>query len=145
MSDQGARQNGEDSQKSEKPPKYFIDEGWFERRGRSFQYMIESRLSGMELPVGKPTRKRGKTASKAPSMEDLSQIEGFVNPELPVLEAVFRLLLIHQNKPLDVEQIGQELAERGLGVLDARVITPETLTRMLDHDFHYGIKRYQGR
>ena len=140
MNDKDASQNV-DSQPDQKPPKYRIDESWFQREGRSLEFMIESRASGFEVPAAKPNRKRSKSVSKAPTMEQLSKIEGFVNADLPVMEAVFRLLLIHENKPLDVEQISQELAEAGLGVLDARVINPGTLVRMLDRDFHYGIAR----
>ena len=125
----------------EPPQKYYIDTGWFERQGRSFEFMIESRVEGLDVPSSKGSRKRGKAASKGTSLEDISKIEGFVKPELPILEAVFRLLLIHQNKPMDVDQISQELAELGLGVLDARMITPQTLIRTIDKDFHYGLTR----
>ena len=142
MSD-GKTPEGTDAEKEEKPPKYHIDESWFERQSRSLQNMIDSRVPAAGLSGEKPTRKRGKAASKGTSMADLARVEGFVTPELPILEAVFRLMLIHQNKPLDVEQISQELAERGIGIMDARVVRPEALTRMLDHDFHYGLTRYQ--
>ncbi len=124
--------------------KYHIDESWYEKRGRSLQFMIETRIAGVEVAADKPSKRKGKSAAAAPkrlSTQNLSKIEGFVNAELPILEAVFRLLLVHENKPLDVEQISQELAERGIGVMDARVIRPEVLTRVLDNDFHYGIAR----
>ena len=131
-------------------PKYFIDEAWYEAQNRSFQYMISSRVEGL-APKEKPTtekapKRRGKAAAapnpKIATMESLSKIEGFIRPELSVLESVFRLLLVHQNKPMDVEQISQELAEHGIGVMDTRVVNPQSLTRMLDADFHYGFRRY---
>lgn len=122
-------------------PKYHIDEGWYERQGRSLQHMIEARLAPSEGAEEKPARKRGR-AARAPTMEDVAKVEGFVNPQLPLMEAVFRLLLVHQNKPLDLEEISQELAERGIGVTDARAVRPDILERMVDRDTHYGIVRY---
>lgn len=129
-------------------PKYHIDEAWYEVQHRSFQYMIESRVEALEGQKEKPaekatTRKRAKAGPKPTGMESLSKIEGFVHPELSILEAVFRLLLVHQNKPMDAAEISQELAEHGIGVMDTRVVNPQSLVRMLDADFHYGFKRYQ--
>ncbi|MCI0769583.1 MAG: hypothetical protein J4N83_04840, partial [Chloroflexi bacterium] len=76
-------------------PKYYIDESWFERVGRSLQHLIESRVTEPGDIQDKSAKRRRKKA--AVSMADLAQIEGFVNPELPLLEAIFRLLLVHEN------------------------------------------------
>lgn len=134
----------QEAQAPARPVKYVIDEAWYERQGRSFEYMVQSRVEGLEVVAEKSTKKKSKAAAKAgTSLEDLARIEGFISPNLPVLEAVFRLLLVHQNKPLEVDQIAQELAEHGIGVMDARVINPVVLARMLDGDFHYGIVRFQ--
>ena len=124
-------------------PRYIVDEGWYEREGRSLAHAIESRIASIEMPQAKPKR-RGKAAQKTSTFEDLAKIEGFVSPGLTVLEAVFRLLLVHQNKPMDVDQIGQELAERGIGVRDSRIINPDVLVRMLDRDSYYGFARASG-
>ena len=118
-------------------PKYYIDESWFERVGRSLQHLIESRVTEPGDIQDKSAKRRRKKA--AVSMADLAQIEGFVNPELPLLEAIFRLLLVHENKPMDVEQLSQELAERGIGIRDARPVDPETLIRVLSNDDYYGL------
>ena len=118
-------------------PKYYIDESWFERVGRSLQHLIESRVTEPGDIQDKSAKRRRKKA--AVSMADLAQIEGFVNPELPLLEAIFRLLLVHENKPMDVEQLSQELAERGIGIRDARPVDPETLIRVLENDDYYGL------
>ena len=131
----------EESQPPAPPPTYRIDEGWYERNRRSLEDMIAARVAEMS-PADEPTTKR-KRKSAAPSMADLSKIEGFVNPSLPVREAAFRLLLVHENKPLDAEQLSQELAERGIGILDARLIQAKTLERILDNDNYYGITRLE--
>ena len=144
MAQQAANATPADS--AQKAAKYYIDEAWYELQNRSFQYMIQSRVEALEGPREKPaektTKRRGKVAPKLTGMEGLSKIEGFVHPGLSILEAVFRLLLVHQNKPMDAAEISQELAEHGIGVMDTRVVNPQSLTRMLDADFHYGIKRH---
>ncbi len=124
-------------QDSQPLPSYHIDEAWLEQSGRSLQHMIESRVGAPPAADEKAPKRR----KKAVSMADLAKIEGFVSPESPMLEAVFRLLLVHQNKPMDVEQISHELAERGIGIRDARSVRPETLIRILDHDAFYGLRR----
>ena len=120
-------------------PVFHIDESWFETAGRSLQDMIDGRVVSRQQDLGSTGKRRKKRPSV--SMAELAKIEGFVNPELPILEAIFRLLLVHENKPMDVEQISQELAERGIGILDARIVRPETLTRILDTDSYYRLKR----
>jgi hypothetical protein len=125
-------------------PKYFIDEAWYEANSRSLQHMIDSRMEGegqKEKGGEEKAPRRKSRSAKAPTMETLSKVEGFIRPELSIMEAVFRLLLVNQNKPMDVEQISQELAEHGIGVMDTRVVSPQALRRMLDNDFHYGIRR----
>lgn len=119
----------------ETPPTYRIDEGWYERNRRSLDDMIAARTSGAT------TAKRRRKS--VPSMADLAKIEGFVNPNLPVREAVFRLLLVYQNKPLDVEQLSQYLTDCGIGIMDARLIQPKALQRILDSDDYYGITRVE--
>lgn len=120
-------------------PKYRIDEAWFKQHGRSLESMIELRAGDVDGGDKSAKKKR-----KGPvTMADLSKLEGFVTAELPLLEAVFRLILIHENKPMDAEQISQGLQERGIGIRDARVVKPQILARMLDGDFHYGIKRVE--
>ena len=140
MSMQRAPGDVEDEAEDE-PLRYFIDEGLFEMQSRSFEAMVEGRLADMGLAKEKGSRKRGKS-SKTPFPE-LSKVEGFIDPRHSILEAVFRLLLIHQNKPLDAEQISQELAERGIGVMDGRVINAEVLKRMMDRDTYYGLAHYR--
>jgi hypothetical protein len=139
MTPQDAPETAGNDERETISPRYHIDLKWYEANSRSFPDMITSRIGEGETEPSKTARKR--KASSNPSMADLAKIEGFVNPEMPLLEAAFRLLLVHENKPMDVEQMGQELAERGIGIRDARVVTPETLTRLLDSDSYYGVQR----
>lgn len=118
---------------------YHIDEGWVAAAGRSLQAMIDSRVAEMTGAEEKPAKRRKKT--RGATMSDLGKIEGFVSADLPILEAVFRLLLINENKPMEIGQISQELAEHGIGIRDARSVRPETLVRILDADQSYGVRR----
>ena len=137
MTEETASRGETEQDDQQQVPKYYIDEGWFERVGRSLQHLIESRVAEPGDVQDKPAKRRRKKA--AVSMADLAQIEGFVNPELPLLEAIFRLLLVHENKPMDAEQLSQELAERGIGIRDARPVDAETLIRVLGNDDYYGL------
>jgi len=148
MTQQGIVQ---DAAEKSQNPKYFIDEAWYQAHKRSLQHMVDSRMEAMDGQKEKaaaekpaPRRRGARAAAKSTPMESLAKVEGFIHPELTLLEAVFRLLLVHQNKPMDVEQISQELAEHGIGVTDTRVVNARSLARLLDGDFHYGIKRYAG-
>lgn len=120
----------------ESPPlKYRIDLEWLHSHSRSLDEMIAARLPA-DAGQGKGPKKAVK---KTPDLADLAKIEGFISHDLPVLEAVFRLILVHENKPMDVDQLSQELAEQGVGIRDARVIGPEALIRMMDDDSYYGM------
>lgn len=140
MTAQPARSAPSAAEAEARSPRYFIDEAWYEKNGRSLEQMIESRLSRSQ--PGEKQASRRPQKSTAAAMASLAKLEGFVIPDLPILEAVFRLLLVHQNKPLTIEEISDELAERGIGIRDARSVRPETLIRILDHDTYYGIRRH---
>ena len=124
----------------ESDPRYNIDMDWFERNPRSHDEMIAGRVADLDAPATKGAAKR-KKAAPTPSMADLAKMEGFINPQLPLLEAVFRLMLVHQNKPLGVGQISQELAEAGLGIKDSRLVNPEVISRMVESDAYYGFQK----
>lgn len=119
-------------------PRYNIDLKWFDRNQRSLDEMIAARVADVDSP-GQKGRKRKSAAPT--SMADLAKIEGFINPQLPLIEAVFRLLLVHENKVLPVTQISQELAEAGLGIQDSRLVNPEVIRRLIEADVYYGFKR----
>ena len=122
----------------ESDPRYNIDMDWFERNQRSLDEMIAGRVADLEPPSPKASKRKKATP---PSMADLAKIEGFINPQLPLLEAVFRLVLVHQDKPLGVGQISQELAEAGLGIKDSRLVSPEVVSRLIESDVYYGLRR----
>lgn len=66
-----------------------------------------------------------------------SQGPDYLEPRLPLLEAIFRLLLARGNRPLEAEDIAQELSRsRGLPLY------PETVERLLQAEPRfYGVCR----
>ncbi len=129
----------------EAPPesnhRYFIDMKWYEESGRSFQQMLDSRMPGAAPHEDKPKGKR----KKAPEINkvDVTKIEGFITPSLPIKEAVFRLLLVNNNQPMDVAQISKELVAKGLGGAGLRDLSPAALDRILSTNQYYGLKRIE--
>ena len=55
------------------------------------------------------------------------------------MECVFRLILANVNQPIDLEELGSRLRERLGG--DTYRTSPEVLSRLLENDRHYGLRR----
>jgi hypothetical protein len=117
--------------------RYFIDLDWYQQRERSFATLAESRLC--------PTsRKKEKTKSEAALLRTIRQCcskrDGFITPNMPLLEMIFRLLLANGNQPLELEQM-QEQLQKWLGdTSNARDLSVPKLKRMLGNDQYYGLR-----
>ena len=112
--------------------------GW----GRSFQILLLHRRcvscwgtliqepgQGMNVTVAQHLRRIAAQCSTTPE---------FIKPAMPVMEAVFRILLGGRNKSKTVEEIFQLLKERWSDPTNPHTPTPETLHRMLSRDAYYG-------
>ncbi len=117
--------------------RYFIDLDWYQEQERSFATLASSRLC--------PTsRKKEKTKSEAALLRTLSQCcskrDGFITPNMPLMEMVFRLFLANGNLPLYLEQI-QEQLQKWLGdSSNARDLSVPKLKRILSNDKYYGLR-----
>lgn len=117
--------------------RYFIDLDWYQQQERSFATLAESRLC--------PTsRKKEKTKSEAALLRTIRQCcskrDGFITPNMPLLEMIFRLLLANGNQPLELEQM-QEQLQKWLGdTSNARDLSVPKLKRMLGNDQYYGLR-----
>jgi len=120
---------------------WFIDLDWYQQSHRSFLALAEHCLCPK-------CQERLKGGSISP--EDLfsavkgccSQTAGFITDNLPVLESVFRLFLANGNQPLDLEELGAQLRKwRGEGIYLA---PPEILSRLLESDCYYGLRKTSG-
>ena len=110
--------------------------------GRSFQLLLLHRRcascwgtliqepgQGMNVTVAQHLRRIAAQCSTTPD---------FIKPEMPVMEAVFRILLSGRNRPKTVEELFRLLQERWSDPTNPRTPTPETLHRMLTRDAYYG-------
>ncbi len=117
--------------------RYFIDLDWYQRQERSFATLAASRLC--------PTsRKKEKTKSEAALLRIIKQCcskrDGFITPNTPLLEMVFRLLLANGNQPLELGQM-QEQLQKWLGdTNNAPDLSIPKLKRILDNDRYYGLR-----
>lgn len=120
---------------------WFIDLDWYQQSHRSFLTLAEHCL----CPKCQERLKEGNI-----SPEDLfsaikdccSQAEGFIGDKLPVMEGIFRLFLANGNQPLDLEELGEKLREwRGEGIYPT---SPEILSRLLESDCYYGLRKTSG-
>ena len=117
--------------------RYFIDLDWYQQQERSFATLAESRLC--------PTsRKKEKTKSEAALLRTIRQCcskrDGFITPNMPLLEMIFRLLLANGNQPLELEQM-QEQLQKWLGdTSNARDLSVPKLKRILSNDQYYGLR-----
>jgi len=117
--------------------RYFIDLDWYQQQERSFATLATSRLCAV-------SRKKEKTKSEAVLLRTIRQCcskrDGFITPNMPLLEMVFRLFLANGNLPLNLEQI-QEQLQKWLGdSSNARDLSIPKLKRILDNDRYYGLK-----
>ena len=117
--------------------RYFIDLDWYQQQGRSFASLAASRLC--------PTsRKKEKTKSEAALLRTIKQCcskrDGFITPNMPLLEMIFRLLLANGNQPLELGQM-QEQLQKWLGdSSNARDLSVLKLKRILSNDKYYGLR-----
>ena len=117
--------------------RYFIDLDWYQQQERSFATLATSRLC--------PTsRKKEKTKSEAVLLRTIRQCcskrDGFITPNMPLMEMVFRLFLSNGNQPLNLEQI-QEQLQKWLGdSSNARDLSIPKLKRILENDRYYGLR-----
>ena len=117
--------------------RYFIDLDWYQQKERSFATLAESRLC--------PTsRKKEKTKSEAALLRTIRQCcskrDGFITPNMPLLEMIFRLLLANGNQPLELEQM-QEQLQKWLGdTSNSRDLSVPKLKRILSNDQYYGLR-----
>jgi hypothetical protein len=122
---------------------WFIDIDWVERNGRSLSALAWGCLCPECLKRYKSETGLVTTDKLLKSIKDCcSKSSGYVNPTMPILESVFRLMLANGNKPLTLDDIMRQLGERW-GISIYRVST-ETLRALLNRDQYYGLNPVEG-
>lgn len=122
----------------EATPSYFIDQQWLEENHRFFQKLAETRLcQGCRWKLEDDPEMDRLQAIR----ECCSQADDFLPPGLPLLEAVFRLCLAAGNEPQPLDQLYRKVQEWLTRNGDLRLVSLNTLKRMLDSDCYYGIRQ----
>jgi hypothetical protein len=127
---------GNNGDNGEAQSTYHIDMDWYQEQGRSFALLATSRLSPsspMKIP-------KSKTALLNTIRQQSSKKEGFITPDLPLMEMIFRLFLTSGNQPLALEEIRERL-EQCLSETGAhRDLSIPKLKRIIEHDRYYGLR-----
>ena len=127
----------------EPPPMYVVDFKALEESGHSATFLVSSRLcwqcqqmfderQGEEIDV-KEYMKR--------IADDCSHQADYLLPGTPLTEAVFRLLLAANNRPMTIQEIQDQLSAAWANVIYMKDLSEQLLTRLLDSDNEYMIRR----
>jgi hypothetical protein len=118
--------------------RWFIDLDWLEQHHRSFLVLAQSCLCPECRERLEENEEKISAADLLSNIKDCcSKTPGFITERSPLLESIFRLLLAGGNQTLDLEELGEQLAEwRG----DRRT-SPEVLSRLLESDQYYGLRQ----
>ena len=110
-------------------------------------------LPGMLLTRRCPTcRARLEESGDLPSPEvqiqeiaqDCSNEDGFIRPEMPMQEIMFRAILAGSNQPISLTNLHGLITDRWYTPTNARSISIESLKRVLDTDTYYGFQQVSG-
>lgn len=124
-------------------PKYVIDPDWFEKHSRSLATVLASRMC-YNCKVKLEDNPEATVEDLFTSIRDCcSQAEGFLEPGLPLQEAVFRLLLKEGNRPLDIEDIHNRIRDWLMVNRDNRLVSAAVIERIMQNDRFYGFRRLQ--
>ncbi len=135
--------NREDIGTDQARPRWFIELDWYQPNNRSFFTLARGCLCPQCRERLKVEEGEISTADLLSNIRDCcSKAPGFVTGELPILESIFRLFLANGNQPLDLEELGQQLGELRGG--DAYRTSIEVLSRLLQSDQHYGLRKVKG-
>ncbi|MBI2965445.1 MAG: hypothetical protein HYY34_04485 [Chloroflexi bacterium] len=120
-------------------PRFVIDFDAMEAAGRSAVFFVRSRMCA-DAQKKAEGAKQLKDCLKLISSECAGKPE-FIGPSTPLSEAVFRLILAANNRPLSIRDIQDGLTEAWSSVIYMKDLSEELLTRLLDRPNSYFIKR----
>ncbi|MBM3943629.1 MAG: hypothetical protein FJ316_12105 [SAR202 cluster bacterium] len=63
---------------------------------------------------------------------------GFIQPEMPIQEIVFRVMLLRRNQPIPLRELHQEVTERWATPVRPISLSQKGLKRVLEADTYYG-------
>jgi hypothetical protein len=143
---------------------YVIDTTWFEENGFSFDDFVQSRMcDSCQARVDEEVEERYTVLDKKSGRASFEIRKGrygsdpirvirdccskkrhYITPDMPTLEAVFRVFLANGNTPLTLGHVREQLAEWCPGGGCQWLLLPQDqLERLVQHDSYYGIRPAQ--
>ena len=140
---------------------YAIDPTWFEQHNFVFEEYaqarmcegcvqradeeVEERYTVFDQKTGRASFdiRRGRYGADPMRVirDDCSKKRNYITPDMPTLEAVFRVLLANGNAPMRVAEVREQLAEWCPGGGCQWLLLPaEQLERVIRNDKFYGIR-----
>ncbi len=128
---------------TEQPKTYWIIAlDWFQQYNRSISALIQNYLCPKCAQQLSHEGKENSPDALMSAIKDCcSHAPEFINDRLPISESIFRLFLANGNRPLDLEELGEQLSALRGG--DPYRTSPETLSRLLKNDRYYGLQEYK--
>ncbi|MGE3269597.1 MAG: hypothetical protein AB7P40_12680 [Chloroflexota bacterium] len=140
---------------------YAVDVSWFEENRFSFDDFVQSRMCDscqsrldeeveerftvLDQKSGRASFEIRRTRYGSNPVRVIhdccSKKRHYITPDMPTLEAVFRVFLANSNQPLTLGQVREQLAEWCPGGGCQWLLLPvEQLERLVQHDRYYGIR-----
>ena len=121
--------------------RFAIDFDAMEASGKSAMFFVRSRMCGdAQKKADGVSAKQLKDYLKVISTECAGKPD-YIGPSTPLSEAVFRLILAANNRPLSIRDIQDGLTEAWASVIYMKDLSEELLTRLLDRPNSYFIRR----
>jgi len=144
--------------------RYLIDRNWFVEHDISFEDLViervcdscrarlgdevEERFTSFDKKTGRMSFEVRKVAYGHNPLKVVRDCcgkkKGFITPDMPTLEAIFRIYLANGNQPMPLDHVREQLAEWCPGGgCQWVMLPPETLERLIEHDRYYGLRRHE--
>lgn len=137
----------------EAAPLYAIDLGGFQADSRSLWKVVSSRFCrscqrkyGATSGGESPRSKRPAKAAKEPDPLEVihsccSKTTGYLDSNLPIAEAMFRVILARGNRPIGAAEMQSSLESWAAPAERHRDLSARALQRILDNATFYNIRR----
>jgi hypothetical protein len=120
--------------------RFTVDFDAMEAAGKSPEFVVRSRMCADAQKKADAGSKQLKDYLKLISAECGGKAD-FIGPATPLSEAVFRLILAANNRPLSIREVQDGLTEAWASVIYMKDLSEELLTRLLDGPNSYFIRR----
>jgi hypothetical protein len=119
--------------------RWSIDLNWLKTNKRSFSTLAGDKLCAKCRKKLKADTGELKPAELLKAIQNCcSKNNDFITPVLPFQESIFRVFLANGNKPMTLEELGQQLVQRRGA--DTSRTTVAFLSCLMRNDDYYGIK-----